>query len=448
MDLTEVGDLDDLQRPEGVIGEAQALAAAAFGADESFFLVNGVTAGIHASIAACASGGRVLVPRNAHRSVVGALILAGAEPVWVMPEYDSSTGVAGGVAAAEVEARIASGPPVSAGVLVHPTYHGITGDTSEVVQLLHARGVPVIADEAHGAHFYFGRGFPATALACGSDAGIAGCHKTAGAFTQGAVLNVRGRLVDVERLRAWLRVVQTTSPSYILMASIDSARQLMATRGREHLSEALDLAEDARRRISERTAFTCPGDEWTGRPGFRGLDRAKLTVITGGAGLDGRTVARTLQDEHGIMVEFAQPQGILAIVTYADDPAGVRRLVAALEVISRRAPRGNGGIVQPELPRIPAQAMPPRRAFLSRSQWTDLETARGRVAADIVAVYPPGIPVLCPGEIVEDRVVEYVRQSCLGGYHVHGVARCGESGSDENCGGRGYRIMVRVVCDS
>ncbi len=431
-----MGDLDDLHSPEGAIAEAQALAADALGADESHFLVNGASSGIHAAILACAHRGKVVVPRNVHRSVVGALALSGARPVYVMPEFDRSTGIAGGLSTDALKRALDENDDVSAVLMLHPVYYGITGDTRSLVDLAHERGIPVILDEAHGAHFAFHAGYPLSGMQCGADVGVVGFHKTAGAFTQGAILNVQGALVDRDLLRACLRTVQTTSPSYLLMASLDASRKLMATVGNDLLGYAMDLSEAARHRIGELGVFHCPGDEWTGRTGFYGLDRTKLTVLTPWWG-DGRDVERELAHRFGILVEFAAPGHFLAVVTYADDEATTGRLVAALEMMALEGARwgnaavrgiGEGGLAGAgSVPlHLPEQAVPPGEALFGSSEWLEVSRARGAVSADVVAIYPPGIPALCPGEIIDGETVEFVERAFRGGWRLHGVRRAGD----------------------
>lgn len=454
-DLSEVGDLDDLQFPSGAIEEAQMLAADAFGGDEALFLVNGVTSGIHAAILSCAHGGGVIVPRNVHRSVIGALALAGARPTYVMPELDGPTGIAGGVSATALERALDETPGARAVLLVHPTYYGVAGDIRRLVRLTHQRGVPVILDEAHGAHFAFHPGFPPSGADCGADISVVGCHKTAGAFTQGAMMIARGSRVDRDSLKVCLRTVQTTSPSYLLMASLDASRRLMATRGRGLLGEAISVSENARRAINDVGTFRCPGIEWTGKHGFFHLDGTKLTVVAA-RGDDCRSIETSLRDRFGIMVEFSSPGHLLAVVTYADDETTVGRLTAALETLAREKRHSGGAIgargggcaygggyaggagseVRPAAPlHIPREAIPPREAMFAPAEWREIERARGAVCADVVAVYPPGIPALCPGETVDGESIDLVRRWFLGGLHVHGVRATGD------------RVEIRVLRD-
>ncbi|MGE5541494.1 MAG: aminotransferase class I/II-fold pyridoxal phosphate-dependent enzyme [Bacillota bacterium] len=444
-DLSEVGDHDDLQWPCGAIEEAQMLAAVAFGADEAFFLVNGVTCGIQAAIAACASGGgRVVIPRNVHRSVIGALALADADPVYVVPEVDPSTGIAGGLPASTLERALDQSPRARAVLLVHPTYYGVAGDIRELVKVAHLRGIPVILDEAHGAHFAFHPALPPAGMHCGADVCVAGCHKTAGAFTQAAVMMVRGSLVDRDLLRACLRTLQTTSPSYLLMASLDASRRLMATRGMELLGGALALSEEVRDRINDLAVFKCPGDEWTGRPGFFELDRTKLTVVAPGGG-DCRKIERELRERFGIVIEFSAPGHFLAVMSYADDAGTAGRLAAALEALALEQCKAGGGIDRGGrlcedrgahasiVPHVPEQAVSLRRALFSPSEWRDLGRSGGAVSADTVAAYPPGIPALCPGEAVDEETIEILQASFRGGLHVHGIRVSGD------------RVQIRVL---
>jgi arginine/lysine/ornithine decarboxylase len=440
-DLTEVADLDDLQWPCGAIAEAEVLAAEAFGAEETLFLVNGVTAGIHASLLGCAAGGKVAVPRNVHRSVLGGLVLAGADPVYMTPEIDSATGIAGSVSPGELGKTLDGEPGISTVLLVHPTYHGIAGDLRRLVEVSHAHGAAVIVDEAHGSHFGFHDGFPPSAMSCGADISIAGCHKTFGALTQAAILNLQGSFVDREKVRACARAVQTTSPSYLLMASLDSARRLMATRGRSLLENALRLGAWLRQRVNETGVFRSPGPEWTGKPGFFELDPTKVTVLCRPP-MDGRAIERQLRSDFGLVVELAHRGHMLAVVTYADEGDTVGKLAGALRAIAAAATpvrsrasgdvEGRGGVYG-AFGRIPRKEMSLREAFLSVSRWVGLSEARGCVSADVVAAYPPGIPVLCPGELIDDEAVELIRECRSAGNHFHGLREDRED------------VLVRVV---
>lgn len=411
MDLTEAPGLDDLHAPEGVIAEAQALAAAAFGAGRSYFLVGGTTAGLQALLlAVCRPGDRVVVPRHAHRSVLAGLILSGATPVYVAPEYDRELDIPLGVRPETLQAALAGSGPVRAVVVVHPTYHGTVLDTAGLVDVARHHGALVLADEAHGSHFAFHPALPVPALACGADAVVQSLHKTGGALTQASVLHVRaGSPLDPARVQEALRWVQSSSPSYLLLASLDAARRELALRGKELWARALELAGWARRQINR-------------LPGLRvaeylGADPTRLVIDVRGRRLTGRTAASALWNQ-GVAVEMSGQGYVLALITPGDTRATVGRLVRALAALpwGHRAPEPLG------LPPWPEVVVPPREAALGEREAVPLRQARGRVAAELVAPYPPGVPVLAPGECITPAVIEYLERCVALGQHLQGPA--------------------------
>lgn len=407
IDLTEAPGLDDLHAPEGVIARAQSLAAAAFGADRSFFLVGGTTAGLHALIlAACRPGEALAVPRHAHRSVLGALVLAGVRPHWVRVAFDPEFGVATQPDAASLEAALQG---AAAALLVNPTYYGISAGLAEAIQQVHRHGLPVLVDEAHGSHFRFHPALPPAALDLGADGVVQSLHKTGGSLTQSSICHLgRGSRIGGERLQEMLRLVQTTSPSYLLMASLDVARRELALRGKELWERALTLADEARRRLSAiRGIRVAPAD-----------DPTKLLIDVRGRGISGFEAAEILWQRGGVAVEASGFTWVLAVVTPGDTAESVRLLVdgvAALPVGSRR-------FEMPGEPPWPEVVVPPREAYLGKKVFISLKEASGRVAAEFVAPYPPGIPVVAPGERLTPAVLEYLQRATLAGHHLQGPA--------------------------
>lgn len=409
LDLTEVGDLDDLHCPRGVIDEAQRLAAEAFGADETLFLVNGTTAGVQAMVlAACGPHEKIVVPRNAHRSVLSALVLSGAWPVYVMPEVDPATGLALGITADEVARALERHPDVSAILVLYPTYYGAATDLAAIVALARGRRIPVLVDEAHGAHFRFHPELPAAALDLGADLVAQSVHKTLGSLTQSSLLHVRGERIDRPRLRLAASMVQSSSPSYLLLASLDAARCQAATAGRRLLDNTLELAGRARSAINAIPGLACPGDEWTGRPGSLALDRTKLTIDISLEGVTATGAARILAERWGVQVEMAGARHLLLVLTIGDDRTAIDRLLTGLTDLARgHEGRRSQAPAPPELP-LPDQVLPPRVAVLGPRERVPLEEAAGRVAAGMIAPSPPGIPVLWPGERINPAIVEYL----------------------------------------
>jgi arginine decarboxylase len=406
IDLTEAPGLDDLHAPEGVIAEAQALAAEAFGAERSFFLVGGTTAGLHGLIlTACKPGDTVAVPRHAHRSVLGALILSGANPAWVRTTFHEELDIATNVDMASLRSALER---AAAAVLVHPTYYGVASHLSAEIALVHQHGLPVLVDEAHGAHFAFHPHLPPSALSMGADGVVQSTHKTGGSLTQSSMCHLgKGHRLNEERLRAMLRLVQSTSPSYLLMASLDAARRDLALYGQELWERALQLAATARCRLEALPGVRVyPSD-----------DPTKLVIDLRRRGLRG-FAASDLLWEQGVAVESAGQGYVLAVLTPGDSPDTVDTLISAVAAL----PDGPGVPPRPPEPPWPEVVISPREAYLGEKQPVPLAEAAGRIAAELVAPYPPGIPVVAPGERLTPDVLAYLRHAVAAGHHLQGPA--------------------------
>ncbi len=429
-DVTGVEGMDDLHQPTGVIAAAQELAAAAFGADRSYFLVNGTSAGVQAMLlATCRDGDPVVLPRNIHKSILSGVILSGARPVFVQPELDGELGLALGVTPEAVRQALARTPGARAALVLYPTYHGVAADVRGLAAAAHDAGVPLLVDEAHGPHFRFHPVLPAPALEGGADACAQGMHKIAGGLTQASILHVREGRIDVPRLEAALRLIQTTSASYLLLASLDAARLHLATEGRQLLDRALALAAWVRERVNAIPGLYAFGGERLGRPGAVGLDPTKVTVTVKGLGLSGQQVEMILRYRFGIQVEMSDLFHVLLIVGFGNSEEEARRVVAALEQVARQAPglreeRVVGLLAEAErlgaLPPLPEVAVTPREAFFAPCRPVRLEEAAGCVSAEVVTCYPPGIPLLCPGERVSRDVVDHLRLVRRSGLRVSG----------------------------
>lgn len=413
LDLTELPGLDNLQAPEGIIQAAAAEAAAAFGARETYFLVNGTTAGILAMLlAACRPGDRVLVPRNSHQAVIHGLILSGASPVYLPVETDRAWGLPGALKTEDLDRALdLHGTGARAAFFLHPNYYGLTGALEPQIQRVKERGLLALVDEAHGAHFHAGPPYPVPALRAGADLVAQGAHKVLGAFTQGAFLHHRGTLPDPGMLRQALRILQSSSPSYLLLASLDVARHQFF-REKERWEGIACLGMELRRRISQVPGLFAPGEELKEAPGVVSFDPARLIVNVKGLGITGFAAAAWLRRERRILVELADFQNLLFLLSPAD--AGLApELLAALEALARahgfgREGRTRGCPEPPELP-LPRQVMTPRAAFFAPRREVPLAAATGKVAAEVVAPYPPGTPVLCPGEEIGPEVLAYLK---------------------------------------
>ncbi len=421
IDLINITPLDDLMHPTGIIAQAQKLAAEAFGADATFFSVQGTSGAIMAMIMAVVGPGEeILVPRNIHKSVLAAIILSGAKPYFLHPEIDPKLGIAHGVRAESVAAGLAAHPHVKAVLVINPTYFGVATDLQRIVGIAHARGVAVLVDEAHGVHTYFHEDLPISAMAAGCDMAATSVHKLGGSLTQSSILNVKEGIVRARHVHSVLSMLTTTSTSYILLASLDAARRQLALSGRAMLECAIELAQRARRRINELPGLYCFGEEILSCSATYAFDPLKLTVRVADLGLTGYEVERLLREQYGIEVELSDLYNILCIVSFGDDESTVSALLAALSDISKNHPPRPGAPPKIFAPSTPRLAMPPREAFYADAEVVPLRESIGRTIADMIMVYPPGIPILLPGEIVTLDNVQYIEESLHAGLPVQG----------------------------
>lgn len=436
IDLTTLDEVDCLQRPVGVIKEAQELAAEAYGADHSFFLINGTTGGNHAMILSTANpGDEILLARNAHKSILTGIILSGAIPRFILPAFNRELGMLLNVTAEDVECAMAQYPNAKILSVTSPNYYGVTADLPAIVSLARRRKILVLVDEAHGPHLHFHPALPTAALDAGADLCVQSTHKILGGMTQSSMLHLKGSDIDHSRVVKLLLLMQSTSPSYILMASLDLARMQMATEGKKLLSKAIDLANDARDRINRIPGLSCFGEpDLRGRNFF--LDVTKLTVCVKELGLTGFEVSAILNAEFGIQVEMADLASVLVIVSIGDRRDDLDRLVAALSSVAGGGARPRGPRAVPFLlPPIGQQFhLPPREAFFAPSEYLPLTKAEGRISADIITIYPPGVPVLVPGEEVGSSAIGYLRSLASYGARIDGVLELDEP-------------QIRVLCD-
>jgi arginine/lysine/ornithine decarboxylase len=428
IDLTTLDEVDSLHKPRGVIKEAQELAAKAYGADRSYFLVNGTTGGNQAMIlAACNPGDRVLIARNAHKSVLAGLILSGAQPIFYSPPVDERLHIMLNVTFDETKAAIDTHPECKVLFLTSPNYYGICADLERIVPYAHEKGFTVLVDEAHGPHLKFHPDLPASALEAGADLCVQSTHKIIGGMTQASMLHAKAARVNLPVLSNVLRFVQTTSPSYILMASLDLARMQMATEGEKLLDKAIRLAQDARARINKIPGLFCLGKDTVAGTLFSqmgDLDVTKLTITVKDLGLSGYQVLQILNTKYHIQVEMADPFHILVIVSIGDRQDDLRRLVEALRDIAKdyASQAVPSALAAEALPVFAHEAViTPREAFFADQEYIPLDRSVGSVSSEIVTVYPPGIPVLVPGEVVTTEAVTYLKRMLTLGATVDGL---------------------------
>ncbi len=409
MDVNGMEDLDFANNPTGVIMEAQKLMAHAFGAENAFFLVNGTTSGVQAMIlSACEPGSKVIMPRNAHKSTIGGIILSGAMPVYVQPEINQELGITMGVTTENIRMAIKKNPHAKAVFIINPTYYGMTSDLKSIVRTAHMHDMAVLADEAHGAHMMFHDDFPLTAMEVGADMSAASIHKTAGSLTQSSVLLSRGELVPRDRIKHSLGLTFTSSASYLLMCSLDIARKQLATKGAEMLEETLELVRWAREEINRIPGFYAFGHELAGQPGCYDFDETKLGVNVRNTGYTGYQIEAMLRKNFNIQVEMSDLNNILAIVSIGDRKEEITALVNALRQLSlvRNEKTQNNEFVIPENPEM---IVTPRDAFYNEKKTVRLEDSAGEIAGEMVMAYPPGIPVICLGERITRDVIDYIK---------------------------------------
>ncbi|MBD1821183.1 aminotransferase class I/II-fold pyridoxal phosphate-dependent enzyme [Cyanobacteria bacterium FACHB-DQ100] len=396
-DLPELPELDNLFAPQGAIAEAQSLAAETFGAEQTWFLANGSTCGIIAAIlATCDPGDKILLPRNVHQSAISGLILSGAIPMFLQPEYDSVLDIAHSVTPEAVAIALKQHPDAKAVLIVYPTYYGVCGDLKAIADLTHAAGIPLLVDEAHGAHFTFHPEFPISAMAAGADLAVQSTHKTLSALTQASMLHVQGSRINRDRIARSLQLTQSTSPNYLLLASLDAARTQMASQGKELMSQTLGLADRARSNLKNVLEFSTSS-------GCFAVDRTRLTITVSHLGLDGFTADELLQS-FGVTAEFPSLQHLTFIISLGNTETDIDHLIEAGDRLPVNTPIAPilEKVVQPSA----APLLSPREAFFAPSRFLPLEQAIDQVSAELICPYPPGIPVLLPGEqITADAIV-------------------------------------------
>lgn len=406
-DVNSMKPLDNLCHPVSVIKRAQELAADAFGAENSIFIVNGATGAVQAMVmSVCKAGDKIILPRNVHRSAINALVVCGAVPVYVNPGVNSALGIPLGMTPAEVEAAIDANPDAKAVLVNNPTYYGICSDLKKITEIAHSRGLKVLCDEAHGTHFYFGEGLPASGMSCGADMAAVSVHKTGGSLTQSALL-LLGKGIDPNYVRQIINLTQTTSASYLLMASLDLARQNLALNGREFYAKTVEFADYARQEINEIGGYYAFGEELCDGGAFFAFDKTKLSVHTRAMGLAGIEVYDLLRDEYGIQIEFGDIGNILAIITGGDRALEIERLLGALSEIKRLYGKSPVGLFDHEYINPVVEATP-QQAFYAEQETLPIELTAGRVCSEFVMCYPPGIPILAPGERITKDILDYI----------------------------------------
>jgi arginine/lysine/ornithine decarboxylase len=410
--------------PQGVLAEAQQLAAEAFGADRTWFLVNGTSVGAIASIlATCNPGEKIILPRNIHQSAISGLILSGAKPIFVLPEYDSELDLIHCLTPDSIELSLEQHPDTKAVFMLSPTYQAVCGDIAAIGKIARDRGIPLIVDEAHGAHFRFHPDLPTPALEAGADLVMQSTHKVLSSLTQSSMLHLRGDRIEANRLDRSLQILQSTSPSNVLLASLDATRHQFATQGKELTSRTLRLADLARSRLQQIPGLAVLERKKSCSPGFRDLDPTRLTVFVSGLGMDGFTIDRLLQEQFNVTPELPLFNHVTFIITSGNSETDIDRLVEAFEKLAESA--SNNAVANAMAvfaPTLAPLGCLPRKAFFAPTESIPLKDAIERLCAESICPYPPGIPLLLPGEIITAEAIELLqRVISLGGF-VTGAA--------------------------
>ena len=408
VDVNSMKPLDNLCHPVSVIKEAEELAARAFGAQHAFFMVNGTTSAVQSMImSVCKRGDKIIMPRNVHRSAINALIISGAVPVYVNPSINKQLGIPLGMSVADVKKAIEQNPDAKAVLVNNPTYYGICSDLRTITKLAHQHGMKVLVDEAHGTHFYFGENLPVSAMAAGADMAAVSMHKTGGSLTQSSFLLSNHPDLHQGYIRQIINLTQTTSGSYLLLSSLDLSRRNLALHGKEIFARVKELAQYAREEINKLGGFYAFSSELIDGDAIFDFDTTKLSVHTRDIGLAGIEVYDLLRDEYDIQIEFGDIGNILAIISVGDNMFVMERLISAMAEIKRIYQKDKAGMYDHEYIN-PEVVMTPQEAFYAAKRAMPIEQSAGQICSEFVMCYPPGIPILAPGERITQEILDYI----------------------------------------
>ena len=431
-DLPELPELDNLFAPQSTIARAQDLAARCFGADQTWFLINGSSCGIiSAIVATCRAGDKIILPRNIHQSAIAGLIVSGATPVFINPQFDTLRNITYSITPEALEQTLEKFPETKAVMILHPSYQGVCCDLEAIAKITHSYNIPLIVDEAHGGHFHFHDQLPPAALSVGADLTIQSTHKVLGAMTQASMMHLQGSRIDPQRISRALQLSESTSPSYILLASLDAARKQMALEGRDLMSKALALAEFARSELAEISSLKVL--EFSPQAGFKYLDRTRLTIDIRALGITGYEADEILHYKLGVTCELPTLSHLTFIITFGNSQQDIDRLIEALKTLASSYSSGSNAaegalnstaLVEANLPlnRSSSIELSPRNAYFADTEMIALVEAGDRLSGELVCPYPPGIPVLMPGEIITIGVINYLQKVLASGGVISGCS--------------------------
>jgi lysine decarboxylase len=374
-------------------------------------------------MAATNPGDKIIIPRNCHRSVYGAVILGRLIPIYISPDIDDELGAAMGINPEALEYILEKHKDAKAVVITNPTFYGTCSDLKRIAEITHKKGMLLLVDEAHGSHFAFNEKLPISALEAGADMTAQSIHKTLASMTQSSMLHVKSKMVDIEKLKLFLQLTQTTSPSHILLASLDAARQIMQEKGRELLEDAIGLSSWARGEINSIPGLYCPGADRIGRFGIADFDPTRLVVNFNSAGISGTKAEAILRKNFKIQVEMADLYNIVAISTIGDCRADFEKLVNSLRAVAEAAGEEKQGVAEAKdiFNKPPELSILPWEAVYCEKEKVEASGSIGRICGEMIIPYPPGIPVLMPGEKITADIVEYLRLCVRQGIKINGA---------------------------
>lgn len=408
IDVNSMKPLDNLCHPVSVIKEAEELAADAFGAAHAFLMVGGTTSSVQSMVlSACKAGDKIILPRNVHKSAINALVLCGAVPVYIDPKVETTLGIPLGMEVGDVSEAIKAHPDATAIFINNPTYYGICSDLKALVELAHQNHMLALVDEAHGTHLYFGKDLPCSGMEAGADMASISMHKSGGSLTQSSIL-LLGPKVNERHVRQIINLTQTTSASYLLMASLDISRRNLALRGAESFQKVAKMGQYAREEINAIGGYYAYGRELINGGSIYDFDVTKLAIYTRDMGLTGIEVYDLLRDEYDIQIEFGDISNILAYISIGDRIQDIERLVGALADIRRlySKPKKHLFIAEYISPEVAAT---PQKAFYAETETLPIRKTAGRICSEFVMCYPPGIPILAPGEVITSEIIDYIQ---------------------------------------
>ena len=427
VDITEVEGFDNLHHAQGILKQSMEWAARVYGADRTWYLINGSTCGILASVCGCTRpGGHILMSRNCHKAAYHAAYINHLRTSYVYPQDLPGLGIQGGILPEDVEKALEEHRDIQAVFIVSPTYDGVVSDVSKIADIVHRKGIPLIVDEAHGAHFRFGKWFPDSALDMGADAVIQSVHKTLPSLTQTALLHIKGNYVNSRNIERYLSIFQSSSPSYVFMASIENSIFVMDRMQRERDSVQMKEYEahlmDLRRRLASMKNLRLVDRDIVGMGGVWDLDVSKIVVSTRGTALSGADLSSILREKYHLEMEMCGADYVTAITTVFDSPEGLQRLGDSLEEIDADVTGTPGSREDgPAVYGMRAQAQCSlREAMDSPCRPVRLKESEGQISAEFVYLYPPGIPILAPGENIARNILDVIEEYIKKGLPIQG----------------------------